>query len=226
MWSSDGSSGRPHLVASLPENSLELARAAIDAGADMVKVHASVGYHRASGTAFGPLEQERRSIEPILEHGIPAGLVVGTATGQVTAELRVASGLPFRFIDMFVAHAPAAYVSLVRPACPGVAVAHDDWRLAVPSLSALGIEFIEASIVPPESYGTPLAFRRMVDYQELITQADIPVWIPSQHLLHPEDVGPLIEIGAAGFVLGAVVTGRTSQSMAASVAAFHAACTS
>lgn len=43
------------LFISLPANDVRLAKAALEEGADALKVHFNVG-HRASGTHFGPLE--------------------------------------------------------------------------------------------------------------------------------------------------------------------------
>ena len=40
------------VVVSLPANDLDLARAALDAGAQAIKVHCNV-WHRASGHTFG-----------------------------------------------------------------------------------------------------------------------------------------------------------------------------
>ena len=45
------------LIASLPRNDPELARAAFDAGVDVAKIHINV-HHHASNTHFGTLDEE------------------------------------------------------------------------------------------------------------------------------------------------------------------------
>ena len=64
------------LIVSLPRNDRDLARAAIDSGADLLKVHVNV-HHRASGTAFGSLQEEMDRLNAILDLHVPTGLVVG-----------------------------------------------------------------------------------------------------------------------------------------------------
>ena len=46
-----------HLLVSLPRNDIELARAALEAGADGLKVHIGL-HHHASGLVTGPLDEE------------------------------------------------------------------------------------------------------------------------------------------------------------------------
>lgn len=62
------------LVVSLPENDIALARAAMEEGADALKVHYNVG-HRASGNHFGPLDMYAEVFRAIRsEFGGPLGL--------------------------------------------------------------------------------------------------------------------------------------------------------
>ena len=46
------------LIASLPRNDPQLAQAALDNGADVIKLHINLRHH-ASGTHFGALEEEQ-----------------------------------------------------------------------------------------------------------------------------------------------------------------------
>ncbi|MCA9781917.1 MAG: hypothetical protein KC800_34620, partial [Candidatus Eremiobacteraeota bacterium] len=50
------------LMVSLPRNDLQLARAAVDAGAQCIKVHINC-HHFASDTHFGSLAEERAVLE-------------------------------------------------------------------------------------------------------------------------------------------------------------------
>ena len=61
------------LMVSLPRNDLELAQAAVDAGAQCIKVHLNC-HHYASDTTFGSLDQERPVLKKILAAvDIPGG---------------------------------------------------------------------------------------------------------------------------------------------------------
>ena len=53
------------LVVSLPSNNLELAEAALDGGAQAVKVHCNV-WHRASGHTFGTYAENREFLQQLI----------------------------------------------------------------------------------------------------------------------------------------------------------------
>ena len=75
---------RPALIASLPGNRLDLAKAAVECGADVVKVHMNV-QHRASGLHFGTFEEEKETLQEILSVAKgPCGIVAhdGPAAGR------------------------------------------------------------------------------------------------------------------------------------------------
>ena len=50
------------LVVSLPSNNLEMAKAALEGGAQAVKVHCNV-WHRASGHTFGTYAENREFLQ-------------------------------------------------------------------------------------------------------------------------------------------------------------------
>ena len=68
------------LVVSLPANDLDLARAALDAGAQAIKVHCNV-WHRASGHTFGTYAENREFLRQLITlcGEVPVGLVPGGA---------------------------------------------------------------------------------------------------------------------------------------------------
>lgn len=62
------------LIASIPENNYEFAKAAWEAGVDAVKVHINV-WHRASNNTFGTLEQNHEVFSKILRDcPVPVGI--------------------------------------------------------------------------------------------------------------------------------------------------------
>lgn len=210
------------LLVSLPRNDVALARAAVEAGADALKVHMNVG-HRASGTEFGPFESHREVFEAILELGVPVGLVVGGEGRIDLDEVRAARAAGFAFFDSYLHHAPSWYVAEAPERGAMVALAHGAPLDRAAALAPLGLAAVEASLAAPEDYGTPLHLERVADIARLRAQTTLPLVVPSQHALTPADVGPLRAVGADALLIGAVVTGTDEAGVGAATAAFRAA---
>ena len=58
-------------------------------------------------------------------------------------------------------------------------------------------------------------------YRRLVLQAEIPVSVPSQRKLVPEDVRVLRDTGVKAIMLGAVVTGNTEEQLRRAVNGFR-----
>ncbi|MNP63853.1 hypothetical protein D3C76_1592980 [compost metagenome] len=84
--------------------------------------------------------------------------------------------------------------------------------------ASFGVEALEASIVPGEEYGTPLSFADLLKYRWLARHAGLPVIVPSQRKIVPDDVPALIDTGIKVLLIGAVVTGKTADGIRRSVA--------
>src|SRR5699024_489622 len=91
-------SDEPTVLVSLPENDIDLAEAAVAAGAQVLKVHINAN-HQASGTAFGPLEEERDTIEGICDLGVPVGIVPGQDLETIYDALPLLDELPIDFVN-------------------------------------------------------------------------------------------------------------------------------
>lgn len=81
------------LVVSLPSNKLELAQAALDGGAQAVKVHCNV-WHRASGHTFGTYAENREFLRQLIKlcGDVPVGLVPGGADAFITGRGAAGAG--------------------------------------------------------------------------------------------------------------------------------------
>ncbi|MBB6674635.1 hypothetical protein [Cohnella nanjingensis] len=209
------------LIVSLPANDIGLARAALEAGADGLKVHFNVG-HRASGTHFGSLESYRGVFERI--RGMfdgPLGVVpAGSLEDADAASIRQLAPLGFDFYSIYAHHLPShmLYGSGLEKT---FAINHEyDLSLAA-SARHFGFAALEASIVPGDEYGTPLSFADVLKYRRLVEQAQIPVLVPSQRKLVPDDIRALSDAGVQAVLLGAIVTGRAGEQMLQQVAAFR-----
>ena len=215
------SENRLTLIMSLPENDPALCEAAFEAGADVVKVHINVE-HRASGTHFGRLAQEEKALRAMLDSRRgPMGLVPGGTLEAALLDLEAVKALPFSFYSLYAHNTPAGLPLAgvpVMAACDG-AYSLDE----VSEMPRCGAQVLEASIVPGGEYGSRLSMRDLLRYSAIVRRVDIPVVVPTQRLILPEDVPALLRAGVKGLMIGAVVTGREKDGIRRAVRAFKAA---
>ncbi|MGE5592921.1 MAG: hypothetical protein ACM3X3_04450 [Betaproteobacteria bacterium] len=219
------------LVASLPSNDPALARAALEGGADVIKVHINV-HHRASGTSFGPLDEERDRLVAVLEvckvkapgaSPVPVGIVPGGDSSVVEAGLvEVLRDMGFDFISAYAHH--------LSPTCLdvdgiGKMVAADFTYTSqdISTLAGMRFDVFEASVMHPDTYGHRLSLKDVATYTRLCDTVRRPVIIPTQRAIRPEEVRQLAAAGAKGIMVGAVVTGKTPETVRESVERFRKA---
>ena len=89
------------------------------------------------------------------------------------------------------------------------------------SLLALGIDVLEASIMAPEAYGTPLSLKDLARYKQLADLSATPVVVPTQKRIDINDLTGLLQTGVKGLMVGAVVTGTDPKSMFDCVSKFR-----
>lgn len=208
------------LMVSLPKNDPKLAEAAVRAGAQVLKVHLNC-HHHASGTTFGSWVEEQGVIREILS-AAGTGVAVGVVTGEAVQPSREqlleieASGL--EFWDLFAKFTPPAHFKLNM----GRMVAVDStWsEELLKDLQMFGVQVIEGSVVPKTEYGTDLNLVDLCTYARLCRVSDMPVLIPTQKKIKPEEVGLLRQAGAAGITIGAIVTGLELSSLEDATARF------
>lgn len=216
----------PALLVSLPANDPELARAAVDGGAQGLKVHINIE-HAAAKIRFGTLDEEADRLGQIISLGLPVGIVPGDASRMASAEdfqRLVAMGLDF--VDIYLSVMPAWLLS--RPLLPLMA-AIADADMAVPqrlrSVAALpGLAMVEASIVAHSGYGNPLSASDLADYTTLTRLLDgtgRPVMVPTQRRIQTDDLPALAATGIKALLIGAVVTGRTAREISAATRSYR-----
>ncbi|HIE50426.1 MAG TPA: hypothetical protein EYP85_01590 [Armatimonadetes bacterium] len=212
----------PTLIVSLPRNSVELAQAAVDGGAEVLKVHLNLR-HAASGLDFGPLAEERERLQAILEAvEVPVGIVLGGKKVAPPEDLTELADLGFAFFDVYAHHAPA-WLLEVKGLLPMFAI-DDSYSLReVKMLEALGMQILEAAIVPPEGYGQPLTVRDVCLYGLLTRTVSVPVVVPTQRYVSPREVGILAGVGVHALMIGAIVTGTDAHSLERTTRAFRQA---
>jgi len=197
------------LMVSLPKNEVKLARAAKDAGADLLKVHVNV-FHQAAGARFGTLQQERGALEAILSIGLPVGVTIGEEEIVGRRELQDLKRLGFAFIE--------AYIHMLRPyhyeiGLPVVPALYPQFAPELlPYLKTLPGEWLEAGVLPKEEYGKELRIEDLLRLGMIGQMTDRRLIIPSQRKLRTDDLPFLFEIPYVYAVLiGTVVTGNTSE---------------
>jgi hypothetical protein len=228
----------PTLIVSLPDNSLDLARAAAAGGAHALKTHINV-HHDASGTHFGPLEQERPRLQAILDAvNLPVGIVPGVTDPLRRDELETLADMGFDFVDTFAHCFPAWLIGDAAPPPRGVSLEpppavnqmtrvmaiDSTYTLeAAASLAAVGMEVLEAAVIPHDQYGRPLTAADLALYSRLAQAVPTPIIAPSQRRFEPQDVAHIVAAGITGIMIGAIVTGVEAAGLEAATRGFRAA---
>jgi hypothetical protein len=207
------------LIASLPKNSVELAKAAAAGGADLLKVHLNVK-HAASGTHFGAFAEERANIEAIIAAvDIPIGIMPGAGETATLAEMRELGKMGIAFFDIYTSDMPPTYLSLEKMA--PMAALGPGWKSWEPSaVEEYEINLLEASVIPHEQYGTRLALSDLMAYSYIASEFGGEVIVPTQKAIQPEEILDLLGCGVSGLMIGKIVAGDTPESFEAATARY------
>ena len=213
---------RTRLIVSLPVNSPALAQAAAEAGADALKVHINVR-HEASGTIFGSLGEEKDNLEGILALGLPTGIVPGVAASLPSPDdMHELEAMGVDFFDLYDHDMPlwlARWQGMTR----GIAASHTTPIESIAEFDGVGFELLEAAIIPHDGYGQPLTAADLAVYRRVRRATKLPIIVPTQRAIQPEDVPMLAGLGVNAVMVGAIVTGRDAASLAAATERYAAA---
>ncbi|MBQ6293093.1 MAG: hypothetical protein IJK77_04405 [Lachnospiraceae bacterium] len=193
------------LVVSLPNNKLDLARAALDAGADAVKVHINV-LHAASGNLFGDFEHNRSFLTDLvkLAGDRPVGVVTGGADEHLTeTELPEFEGIGIDFFSCYSEHLPV-FMLKSQKLTKMVAI-HDTYDEILDAVADSEIDVVEASIMKTTEYGKPLRYFDVLQYRKICQAVKQPVLVPTQKGIRPEEVFALKAAGCRAVMIGANV---------------------
>ncbi len=212
---------KPALIMSLPGNDPSLARIAVECGADVIKIHMNV-QHRASGLHFRTFEEEKERLAEIREVAgqLPCGIVAGNRVEDIERDCPHAAQMGYDFVSLYASAAPLSVLSdksmkKMIALAPGYSL--EDVRL----LSKIGADVLEASVMQPETYGQRLTAKELLEYASITENSKLPVVIPTQRAILPDEVKMLSEIGVSGIMIGAVVTGKEPESIKRSISAFR-----
>lgn len=210
------------LIVSLPANDVELAKAAIEAGADMVKIHLNVE-HRASKTRFGSLQEELENVKAIRDlcntHNISLGIVAGGHNEIPMSEIDGIMENGFEFISLYDKHMNPL---IMKKDIYKMVAIDDNYDIELVKVyDSLSIDILECSIMDPQTYGEPLTVREILQYKSIRNSTNTPIVIPTQRKITPEQSLILQEIGINGIMIGAIVTGKTKESIYKSTLEFR-----
>jgi hypothetical protein len=199
------------LVVSLPVNSLDAARAAIQGGADALKVHINVE-HRASGNTFGTLAENEDMFRLLIrEYQGPLGVVPGDSVEKVSEkEVHALAELGFDYLSLY-AHTAPPWVLNRKDLGVMIACAHQISFDEIAGFSSLPLDVLEASVIPPEGYGQPLTVRDLLQYRVIADRVQQPVIVPTQRRIRESDLVNLMQTGVKGVMIGAIVTGTEPE---------------
>lgn len=210
------------LVVSLPANDPEMAKAAWDNGADALKVHVNVG-HRASGNVFGTFDEQRDVLNAIVGMSPgPIGIVPGGSVEAALSEIDDIVRAGFGFVSLYAHHMSPLIMSrqdvekMVAP----------DYTYSLEEISMFGrfgVDVLEASVIHPQGYGEPLNLRDLVKYRAIAAAVDLPVLVPTQRAIRPEEVRALYDAGVRAVMIGAVVAGKSTEGIAEATRRFRRA---
>ena len=77
--------------------------------------------------------------------------------------------------------------------------------------------------MPHEAYGQPLTAADVGLYAEIAHRSGLPVVVPSQKSIRPDEVAALSDAGTAAALIGAIVTGTEVAGIADATERFRAA---
>lgn len=203
----------PALVVELTGNSMELARAAQEAGADSVigQLHYE---HPVTHTYTGGLELEMNQIREMAAGlAIPVGVHVGNQSRLTRQEWEELLRAGLDYVCANIAAAPPYVLS--DGGVPKILYV----RVGIPVEQYRGLgtfEGLEAILFEPLSQVQPepqVRFNALdvVNTESLSKACPLPVLFKASQDLEPEDVGLLMRRGCGGLVLDPGYTGSTAE---------------
>ena len=214
------------LVVSLPSNNLELAEAALDGGAQAVKVHCNA-WHRASGHTFGTYAENREFLEQLIAlcRDVPVGLVPGGEDAFITPEERLElENMGLGFFSSYSQHLPC-HMMESKVLTKMVAIDYTYTENTLDAVQSSDLDVLECSVQPGENYGTDLNYADILRYSDIVTKSGKPCLIPTQRKIKPCEVRHLYEAGCKAVMIGAIVMGKEpdAKQLQAVTAAFREA---
>ncbi|MFH1709527.1 MAG: hypothetical protein ABH860_00465 [bacterium] len=197
------------LIVRLPENSMEMAKAAEEGGA-----HAIV-------LSFDAGQKDKKDIVPIAKSvKIPVGIKLEDSVGE--QELSGFIRLGIDFVDLPLT---GAQKELFKKANIGriLALGPDYSTIDLTRMPEKPIEGVDAAIIMKEEWGMDLTVGDLQQYITIAMSTTLPVIVPAQKSIKASEVPIIWDTGAKGVMIGDIVTGYTAASLKAVTREFRSA---
>lgn len=202
--------GKFPILVSLGRHDIDLAKAAVDAGAFGLKFHLNT-YHRATGNSFGGFTEERPFIEKLAKLGKPMLVMSGQETQPSAEELELLAGYGVEGWNIYLKHTqPHLFASSLHPI---LALDSESNEADLKRIAAIPGAMLEASVTKFADYGKPLDAADLARYAEIATQSGLPVIAPSQKRFTAADMPRLKASGIGAALIGSIVTGLSPATL-------------
>jgi len=193
------------LVVSLPENSFEFAKIAVESGADAVKIHVNVKHRVTKIMHSSWNEVKDEALKIINELNVPVGVVPGEDFMDKPEQMEDIYNSGISFFDAYIENIP---LWMKDTKLSKMFALNYNWDLnCLKYFESNGADSVEMSIVNPQDYGKRLSVKDLINYREIIRNTTLPTFVPTQKNIRPEEVKELLSIGLKGIIIGAIVTG-------------------
>lgn len=207
--------GQLPVLVSLGRHDLDLAKAAVDAGAFGLKFHLNA-YHRASGTTFGSFAEEQPFIEQLAKLGKPMLVMSGQEIQPSLDELNALADYGVEGWNIYLKHVqPHLLQSRLKPI---LALDSESGQADIDAIRAIPGAMVEASIGRFPEYGQSLNEADLTRFAEIVHMSGRPVIAPSQKRFTAADAPRLKAAGIGAILVGAVVTGLEADGLRRAVA--------
>jgi hypothetical protein len=195
------------LIVKLPENSIEMAKAAEDAGADAVCISYS---------------EDKEAIKKIIKTlNIPVGMSLdeNILTGP---EMKNFKSLGFDFIDIPSNDAPDHLLE-IGGLGRILSLDPDYSEIDLTRLSGRPIDGLDAAVIMPEEWGKELTVGDLQQYITIAMSTTLPVIVPAQKSIRASEVPIIWDTGAKGIMIGENIIGDNVQSVKAVIKEYRSA---
>lgn len=197
------------LIVGIADNSLELAKAAEEGGADAIII------------PVDPAVKDKKQLIDIVESAkVPVGARLSTGISE--AEVKGLQKLGIDFFDFGISASPVWMMKLKGTG----KIASLDPKYVVDDLTRLTdkpIDGIDAAIVPQELYGRDLTVGDLQQYISICLSTGLPVIVPTQKLIRVSEVPIIWDTGAKGILLNSFVIGTSPKTLKAITSEFKEA---
>jgi len=195
------------IISNLYTNSLQLASASEEGGADAIELNLNFE-ETGTGVRYGTIDLEEHAISEIIGSvKVPVGVRIGDAPMIRREEWEKIVSTGIDYVKMMAHHMPSFIYNDER-VCKIISVGSGYVLEQVEILAHDGrVSAIEAAIISPQVFRLPLTLLDITTYALITRRASKPVIVPSQKYIEPNDLRILKKIGVEGLVINYTIIG-------------------